>query len=498
MAPKLRGIGLTGRGLGNGAKVVVQAMTSTVPVEQDPDYVEAKVGENGRVFFENGQGQEKLDEINRRGDEDIFQNSASPTCPEGKPSFSAPNQTPQTHTDPENEPCIYHSAFSPKQVPDSAFVSSPPSGEDFQVGTPVSPPRVIPNQNTSNLSFEALTTPTTKEAISADKPVQTPTTPPPKKTRISYEQLKITMKIGRGRFGDVYRVTNRNDKNEVYALKKVSYCSSSEEVKNITWSKRPKKHLLTSHTAYWSRSRNEVCILMEYMPYGSLQDYVENLKKQGRSVSKQDQYILAVSMLDGLHILEKRHMIHRDIKPANILIGANGIVKIGDFGVSRITEKNDNSQAYTQVGSEIWLAPERLEGRPYSYPSDVYSFGLVLAYCALGVCPVDQFTENRQVDLYQKIENPEDPSERVAAARDIVWECTQLNPVSRPNAKALSKRYEAIEEYKAILKTEYGVDVSHLSPFHNDDYETLLQPVENDLGSGLEGGDTGSFAEGDP
>ena len=90
-------------------------------------------------------------------------------------------------------------------------------------------------------------------------------------------------------------------------------------------------------------------------------------------------------ILLGLAYLHKeKHQIHRDIKPANILINAGGIVKLTDFGISRTLEK---SQAHTFVGSRIYMSPERITGRKYSYPSDIWSVGLVIYELATGTQP---------------------------------------------------------------------------------------------------------------
>jgi mitogen-activated protein kinase kinase 1 len=90
-------------------------------------------------------------------------------------------------------------------------------------------------------------------------------------------------------------------------------------------------------------------------------------------------------ILFGLAYLHKeKHQIHRDIKPANILINADGIVKLTDFGISRTLEK---SQAHTFVGSRIYMSPERITGKKYSYPSDIWSVGLVIYELATGTQP---------------------------------------------------------------------------------------------------------------
>ena len=79
--------------------------------------------------------------------------------------------------------------------------------------------------------------------------------------------------------------------------------------------------------------------------------------------------------------------MHRDVKPCNILVSTSGHVKLCDFGVSTLLV---DSIAKTYVGTNAYMAPERVVGRDYTVYSDVWSFGLSLLELAIGEFPYQQ------------------------------------------------------------------------------------------------------------
>ncbi len=90
--------------------------------------------------------------------------------------------------------------------------------------------------------------------------------------------------------------------------------------------------------------------------------------------------------LHGLAYLRQAKRLHRDIKPSNILLNSAGWVRLTDFGVSTELASSLGAAA-TVTGTVAYMAPERLQRHPYSFPADMWSLGLTLLQCAFGELP---------------------------------------------------------------------------------------------------------------
>ena len=117
-------------------------------------------------------------------------------------------------------------------------------------------------------------------------------------------------------------------------------------------------------------------IVTEYADGG---DLGEKIKKQPKKELFSESVILdyfTQICLSIQHIHEK-HILHRDLKSQNIFLTKNNLVKLGDFGIAKCLQ-NTYQKAKTMVGTPYYLSPEIVQGKPYSFKSDIWSLGVML------------------------------------------------------------------------------------------------------------------------
>lgn len=91
---------------------------------------------------------------------------------------------------------------------------------------------------------------------------------------------------------------------------------------------------------------------------------------------------------EAFHYAHARGVVHRDIKPTNIMMGEDGRVKIGDFGVAFVDREDvDETQVIGRLGSPRYMSPEQLMGGDVNNQSDIYSLGVVTYELLTGVSP---------------------------------------------------------------------------------------------------------------
>ncbi|KAL0739877.1 hypothetical protein Bca4012_081390 [Brassica carinata] len=184
-----------------------------------------------------------------------------------------------------------------------------------------------------------------------------------------------TLKIGEGGYGSIYVGTLRHTQVAIKMLNPKSSQGPVEYQQEVdVLSKMRHPNIITLIGACpegWS-------LVYEYLPDGSLEDRL-TCKDNSPPLSWQNRVRIATEIcaaLVFLHSNKAHSLVHGDLKPANILLDANLVSKLSDFGTCSILHSSGSKSDVT--GTVAYLDPEASSSGELTPKSDVYSFGIVL------------------------------------------------------------------------------------------------------------------------
>ncbi|QBM90981.1 mitogen-activated protein kinase kinase [Metschnikowia aff. pulcherrima] len=197
-------------------------------------------------------------------------------------------------------------------------------------------------------------------------------------------------KLGEGNGGSVAKCVLKRG-SPVFALKLINTDPNPDVQKQIIRELQYNRlchspNIVKYYGTFMVEKQLMIGIAMEYMGGGTLDAIYKRVLELDPTnrVSEKVLGKIAESVLKGLSYLHEQKIIHRDIKPSNILLDTKGNVKICDFGVSGDVV---NSLATTFVGTQYYMAPERIMGQPYTVSCDVWLLGVTLLEVAQGRFP---------------------------------------------------------------------------------------------------------------
>ncbi len=167
----------------------------------------------------------------------------------------------------------------------------------------------------------------------------------------------------------------------------------------------------------------------------------ESLAERLRSgpLSPEEARSVAEQLCRSLASAHREGVVHCDVKPANVLLGADGSVKVGDFGIARLAEGTSQVPSPTIAGTPRYMSPEQARGRPPTAATDVYSVGVVLYEMLAGRPP---FEDGSPVELgLRHLEDPPPPLPPTVPSRldEVVQRALAKDPSERyPDAGAMA------------------------------------------------------------
>ncbi|KAI4348072.1 hypothetical protein L6164_008833 [Bauhinia variegata] len=180
-----------------------------------------------------------------------------------------------------------------------------------------------------------------------------------------------------------------------------------------------------------------LCIVTEYMPGGSLYDY---LHKNHNVLELSLLLKFAIDVCKGMEYLHKNNIVHRDLKTANLLMDTQNVVKVADFGVARFL--NQGGVMTAETGTYRWMAPEVINHQPYDQKADVFSFSIVLWELVTAKVPYDTMTPLQAALGVRQGLRPELPKNGHPKLLALMQRCWEATPSNRPSFSEITVELE--------------------------------------------------------
>jgi TPR repeat protein len=180
----------------------------------------------------------------------------------------------------------------------------------------------------------------------------------------------------------------------------------------------------------------QLCIVTRWMEQGPLSDVLERARQSGTLLcwwERGRKYALDIAR--GLAYLHGQKVVHRDMKSLNVLVGADDVAVLADFGLAKVVATASVQVATMQMGTPCWMAPEMLEHGTYTAASDVYAFGIIVWELCACKLPYEGFANVHQLGAaVVRGERPKVDAKWPNEAREMMASCWSGNASARPSA----------------------------------------------------------------
>jgi serine/threonine protein kinase/tetratricopeptide (TPR) repeat protein len=273
-------------------------------------------------------------------------------------------------------------------------------------------------------------------------------------------RYKILSKLGQGGMGEVFLAEDTRLRRNV-ALKILPAEVAADRVRMERFVREAKAasalnhpNIITIYEIDHADSRH--FIVIEFIDGLTLRERAE-----AASMTVGEVLDVAIQATSALAEAHEAGIIHRDIKPDNIMIRRDGIVKVLDFGLAKLSERIApavvDSEAPTSIdlktepgvvmGTAVYMSPEQARGLPVDARSDVFSLGIVIYEMIAGRLP---FKGADRLEVLASIVGDAEPPPLARYAPDTPDELQRI--VSKSLAKSLEERYQSASEMWTDLR----------------------------------------------
>ncbi len=264
---------------------------------------------------------------------------------------------------------------------------------------------------------------------------------------------RILEKIGSGGMAIVYKAEDTNLKRTV-ALKFLP--------PQITVNEETRRRFITEAQSASSLDHPNICTIYEigssdddqmFIAMGFYEGETLKLKIEKGKLEVNEAVNITIQTAAGLSKAHEKGIIHRDIKPANIMITNDGMIKILDFGLAKLSGHTTMTKTGTMLGTTVYMSPEQASGEKVDQRTDIWSLGVIM-YEMLCAYPPFQ-GDNEQAMMYAILNK--DPKPIISYRKEIPDYIEKV--IYKALVKDADQRYQNVEELVKDLTAKSAPDV---------------------------------------
>ncbi|XP_054859592.1 serine/threonine-protein kinase A-Raf [Eublepharis macularius] len=294
-------------------------------------------------------------------------------------------------------------------------------------------------------------------------------------------EVTLLKRIGAGSFGTVFRGRWHGD--VAIKILKVTNptCEQVQAFKNEMQVLRKTRHVnILLFMGFMTRP--SFAIITQWCEGNSLYQHLHVQETPLEMVQRID---VARQTAQGMNYLHAKQIIHRDLKSNNIFLHEGLTVKIGDFGLATVKTRWSGSQQVEQPsGSILWMASEVIrmqDDNPYSFQSDVYSYGVVLYELITGTLPYSHINNRDQIIFmvgrgYLSPDLSKVPSNCPKAMRKLMCDCLKFKREERPLFPEILDTIESLQHSLPKIERSASEPTLHRVA-HNEELTPFALPT---------------------
>ncbi|GKU92626.1 hypothetical protein SLEP1_g6333 [Rubroshorea leprosula] len=223
-------------------------------------------------------------------------------------------------------------------------------------------------------------------------------------------------------------------------------------------------------------SKSKIYIVLEFVTGGELFDKIAS---RGR-LKEDEARKYFQQLINAVDYCHSRGVYHRDLKPENLLLDANGVLKVSDFGLSALPQQvRDDGLLHTTCGTPNYVAPEVINNKGYDgAKADLWSCGVILFILMAGYLP---FEDSNLMALYKKIFKADFtcPPWFSSSAKKLILRILEPNPLKRITIAEVIENDWFKKGYKPPSFEQADVSLADVDGIFNDSGVSHNLVVEN-------------------